>query len=125
MTNYSTKTIDEYISAAPAISKPHLSEIREAVESVLPEYEKEIGYGKPYYKYQGWVVGFDVYTNHIGFEVWNGLTDEDRQILEENGYKTGSVTFQIRYDQPVPIDIIRELVRRQVRLNEGKKTGKK
>lgn len=117
MPNYSAGNVDAFIAAAPEIARPHLSEIRAAVESALPDYEKEIGYGKPYYKYHGWVVGFDVYKNHIGFEVWDGFSDEDRKRLEESGYKTGSVTFQIRYDQAVPTEIIKDLVKAQAELN--------
>lgn len=90
----------------------------------MPKIEKEIGYGKPYYKYHGWVVGFDVYTHHIGFEVWDGLSDEERKQLEEKGYKTGSVTFQIKYDQRVPTAMITKLVKAQVKLNEAKAKSK-
>lgn len=124
MTNYSVKNVNEYIDAAPQEARPHLQEIRAAVKSAIPHAEEKIGYGKPYYKYHGWVAGFDVYKNHIGFEVWDGLEDEDRKSLEETGYKTGSVTFQIKYDQKVPVAIIEKLVKTQARLNENKAEGK-
>jgi len=57
MTNYSAKNVDEYISAAPQEARSHFEEIRAAVKSALPEIEEKTGYGKPYYKYHGWVVG--------------------------------------------------------------------
>lgn len=122
MPNYSVKNVDEFIAASPIEARPHLTKIRNIVEANLPSIEKEIGYGKPYYKYHGWVVGFDVYKKHIGFEVWDGYSNEARQELEQKGYKTGSVTFQIRYDQEVPEEIIAELVRIQARLNKSKAT---
>lgn len=125
MTNYSVTSVDEYISAAPQNSHSHLKEIRAVVKAALPEAEEKIGYGKPYYKYHGWVVGFDVYKNHIGFEVWDGLLDEDRKALDEKGYKTGSVTFQIRYDQNVPAAIIERLAKTQAKLNKDKAENKK
>lgn len=120
MTNYSVKNVDEFISASIEESRPHLREIREAVKSALPEAEEKIGYGKPYYKYNGWVAGFDVYKQHIGFELWNGFQDNDREMLEKAGYKTGSTTFQIRFDQKVPTAIIKELVKKQAKLNKDK-----
>ncbi len=125
MANYSAKNVDQYIEAAPAQSRPHLIKIRQAVESAIPSIEQEIGYGKPYYKYRGWVAGFDVYKNHVGFEVWGGLSSDDRKSLEEKGYKTGSVTFQIGYTQEVPAAIIRGLVKAQVKRNEEKFAKKK
>jgi uncharacterized protein YdhG (YjbR/CyaY superfamily) len=125
MANYTVKSVDEYIAAAPKVAQSHLTEIRSVVESVIPEFEKEIGYGKPYYKYHGWVAGLDVYKNHIGFEIWDGLRPADREMLEGKGYKTGSVTFQIRYDQKVPTEIIKRLVKAQAKLNEAKAESKK
>jgi len=125
MTNYSVKNVDEYISSAPEASHSHLTEIREAVISAAPEAEEKIGYGKPYYKYHTWVVGFDALKNHISFEIWDGLPDADRKTLEEMGYKTGSVTFQIRYNQNVPTAVIKNLVKAQMKLNEEKIKNKK
>ncbi len=124
MTNYSVKNVEEYIAAAPEEARLHLRELREAMLSAVPEAEEKIGYGKPYYKYHGWVAGFDVYKQHIGFEVWDGLESEDRKKLEELGYKTGSVTFQIRYDQKVPAAMVKKMVKAQVKLNEAKEAAK-
>jgi uncharacterized protein len=120
MTNYSVKSVGEYISAVPKEARSHLREIRAAVKSALPKAEEKIGYGKPYYKYHTWVVGFDVFKDHITFEVWGGLQSKDRQLLEKRGYKTGSVTFQIRFDQKVPTMIIKKLVKAQAKMNEAK-----
>lgn len=123
MTNYSVKNVDEYIAAAPKGAQAHLREIRSVVKAAIPQAEEKIGYGKPYYKYHGWVAGFDVYKSHVGFEVWDGLQDEVRKTLEEKGYKTGSVTFQIPYNQKVPAAIITKLVKAQAKLNESKAHG--
>lgn len=125
MTNYSVKNVDEFILAARKEAQPHLREIRTAVKSALPKAEEKIGYGKPYYKYHGWIVGFDVYTNHIGFEIYYGrLQSDDRAKLKEKGYKTGNKTFQIRYDQKVPTTMIKKISKAQAKLNEAKAKSK-
>ena len=120
MTNYSVKTVDEFIAASIGEARAHLREIRDVIQSAIPEADEKIGYGKPYYKYHGWVTGLDVYKNHIGLEIWDGLLPADREMLEAKGYKTGSKTFQMRYDQKVPIAIIKKLVQRQAKANEAK-----
>lgn len=114
MTNYTVKDIDEYITNALPEARPHLEKLREVVESAIQEAEGGIHYGKPYYKYHGkYVAGFDVYKNHIGFEIWaDQLAAEDRKTLEEKGYKTGSRTFQIQYNQKVPTTIITKMIKR-------------
>src|SRR5688572_1183656 len=125
MTNYSVKSVGEYISAAPKEARSHLREIRAAVRSALPKAEEKIGYGKPYYKYHTWVVGFDVFKDHITFEIWGGLPSKDRKILEAKGYKTGSVSFQIKYDRKIPAAMIKKLVKAQAKMNEAKVKSKK
>lgn len=126
MTNYSVKTVTEYIQAASKDARPHLKEIRAAVTAALPKATEQIGYGKPYYKTTRWVVGYDAYTHHIGFEIWDGqLPKELRQALEDKGYKTGNKTFQIRFDQKVPIALIRKIVKAQAKREAEKAAEKK
>ena len=57
--------------------------------------------------------------------IWDGLSNEDRSALEKQGYKTGSVSFQIQYTQEVPVAIIKRLVQAQAALNQAKKGGRK
>jgi len=121
MTNYSVKNVNEFISDAPPLARAHLRKIREVVKSAIPDAEEKIGYGKPYYKHNGWIAGFDAYKNHVGFEIWDGLEKKDREQLEKKGYKTGSTTFQIRYDQEVPTKEIQKLVTEQFERNKAKK----
>lgn len=115
MANYSVKSVDEYISQTPEIAHAHLREIRAAVKSALPKTEETISYGKPYYKQPKHLVGFDVYTNHINFEIYVGqLEASDRMALEEKGYKTGNKSFQIRYDQKVPTALLKKIAKAQL-----------
>lgn len=119
MTNYTVKNVNEFISASPKEAGPHLKEIRAAVKATIPRAEEKIGYGKPYYKDQRWLVGYDVYKEHIGFEIWEGQLPSDlRASLEKKGYKTGNKTFQIRYDQKVPTAMIKKLVKVQEKRNK-------
>lgn len=125
MTNYSVNTVSEYIKAAPKEARSHLQEIREAVRSALPKAEEKIGYGKPYYKTTRWLVGYDTYAQHITFEVWDRkLAEEFRKSLEERGYKTGSKSFQIRFDQKVPTAMIKKVSKAQAR-SEAELAAKK
>jgi uncharacterized protein YdhG (YjbR/CyaY superfamily) len=126
MTNYSARTVSKYISSAPKEARTHLREIRAAVKSAVPKAEERISYGKPYYKYQGMLAGFDAYKNHIGFEIWaDKLERGDRKKLKERGYKTGSRTFQIGHDQKVPAAMIKKMVKAQAKINEAKSNKSK
>src|SRR5688500_13393237 len=125
MTNYSAKSVSQYISAASKEARAHLKEIRAAVKSAIPKAEEGIRYGKPYYKYHGMLAGFDAYKNHIGFEIWADKLESDaRKKLKEKGYKTGSRTFQIGHDQKVPSAMIKKMVKAQAKINKAKNKKK-
>jgi uncharacterized protein YdhG (YjbR/CyaY superfamily) len=127
MTNYSVKNVDEFIKATRKEARAHLKEIRAAVKSALPKAEERIGWGKPFYYYNGWIAGFDVYKNHVGFEIFaSRLPNEIRKELEEKGYKTGNKTVQIGYYQKVPTLLIKKLLKTRAKMNEVKvKSNKK
>lgn len=115
MPNYKAKTVDEYIASVDATTHDHIHEIRTAVKAALPKADEVISYGKPFYKQPKHLVGFDVYKNHINFEIYTGqLTGEHRAALQERGYKTGNKSFQIQHDQSVPVTLIKSIAKDQL-----------
>jgi uncharacterized protein YdhG (YjbR/CyaY superfamily) len=116
----SAKTVDEFVAEAPAEAQPVLEHIRKVVKQAVPNVDETMGYGKPYYKYHGWMTGVTLYTKHLGVEIWDGLSPKDREELEALGYKTGSKNFQIQYNQKVPVELLTRLVRSQATRNEQK-----
>jgi hypothetical protein len=116
----SAKTVDDFVAESPEEAWPVLNQIRTVVKQAVPGVEETMGYGKPYYKYHGWMTGVTLYTKHLGVEIWDGLSDEDRAELESLGYKTGSKNFQIQYDQAVPVALLTCLVQAQAKRNEVK-----
>lgn len=116
----SAKTVDEFVAEAPAVARPVLEQIRKVIKEAVADADETMGYGKPYYKYHGWMTGVTLYTKHLGVEIWDGLSDKDRKELEAAGYKTGSKNFQIQYDQEVPVELLTRLVIAQANRNKQK-----
>jgi uncharacterized protein YdhG (YjbR/CyaY superfamily) len=114
------KTVDEFVAESPQEAHAVLGQIREIVKAAVPDVEETMGYGKPYYKYHGWMTGVTLYTKHLGVEIWGGLSADERKELEALGYKTGSKNFQIKYDQDVPKELLTRLVQAQANRNEAK-----
>jgi hypothetical protein len=114
----SAKTVDEFVTEAPAEARPVLERIRKVVKQAVPDVDETMGYGKPYYKYHGWMTGVTLYTKHLGVEIWDGLSADDRSELESLGYKTGSKNFQIQYSQTVPEEVLTRLVKAQAERNK-------
>jgi uncharacterized protein YdhG (YjbR/CyaY superfamily) len=115
------KNVDEFVAEAPAEARPVLEQIRTIVKRAVPDVEETMGYGKPYYKYHGWMTGVTLYTKHLGVEIWDGLSAADREELEAHGYKTGSKNFQIQYNQAVPEDLLARLVKARAERNKQRK----
>ena len=118
MKSSNAKTVDEFVAQASTEAQPVLQKIREVVKAAVPGVDETMGYGKPYYKYHGWLVGVTLYTKHLGVEIWDGLSSDDRERLEGVGYQTGSKNFRINYDQEVPVELLTKLVKAQARRNE-------
>ena len=114
------KTVDEFVKESPLEAHPVLEHIRKIVKQAVPDVEETMGYGKPYYKYYGWMTGVTLYTKHLGVEIWDGLSNQDRSELEALGYKTGSKNFQIQYNQDVPEELLTKLVKAQAERNKQK-----
>ena len=120
MKNYSAKNVDEYISKQVGEARPILEELRRIIKSTIPQAEEEILWGYPFYKYHGILAGITAYKNHVSFQVADSLPSEYRKILEGEDYVLGEKRIQIRFDQKVPANIIKQILKEQAKMNEAK-----
>ena len=121
MRNYHAKDVDAYIAGSGSTAQPALKELRKVILSAVPYAEEGISWGVPFYKYHGLLAGFAAFKNHVSFGFAEELQGKDRTILEENGYKTGKKTIQIRFDQKVPASTITHILTTKAKINEAKK----
>ena len=121
MRNYIAADVDGYIASAEPAAGPTLKSLRELVKSTIPTAAESISWGVPFYKYHGLLAGFSVFTSHVSFGLAFELDDEIRAKLAEKGYKTGSKTVQIKFDQPVPTAEIKQILITRAKINEAKK----
>ena len=61
------KTIDEYIAGFPEDVRRKLSEVRSTVKKAAPDATEKISYRMPGFDYNGSLVWFAAFKNHIGF----------------------------------------------------------
>ena len=115
-------TVDDFIFHAPLLAQPGLHELRQLIRVTLPQAQEKIWYGVPFYHEGGEVAGFSLAKQHISLGVGAGvLSAERRKRLAKMGYRTGSCTIQIRFDQKPPAALIREMLVEKVKWNRGKK----
>jgi uncharacterized protein len=115
-----TTDVDAYLAASAGAARPILKELRQLLTSTIPGVEEKISWGVPFYRYHGALGGFAAYKNHVSFGCASDLSSEDRERLEELGYKTGKKTIQIQFDQEVPTAAIKHILEKQARKNEAR-----
>ena len=114
-------TVDEFISQAPQQVQSKLEELRRLIRGILPRAQEKIWYGVPFYHECGEVAGFSLAKQHISLGVGaKVLSAERRKKLAAMGYRTGSCTVQIRFDQKLPAALIRKMLMEKVRSNRAK-----
>lgn len=73
----------------------------------------------PYYGYKGRLAYFGLAKNHIGLYIPPPVVADHKDELKE--YKTATATVQFPNDKPLPISLIKKLVKARVKINEESK----
>jgi uncharacterized protein YdhG (YjbR/CyaY superfamily) len=116
-------SVDDYIAEQPVEIWEKLNELRQVIKSAAPKADEAISYGMPAYKFQGVLVYFGVFKNHIGFyPTGSGISAFKKELSVYEGSK-GTVRFPI--DKPLPLTLIKKIVRFRLKENEQKQLLKK
>ena len=111
-------TVDEYIAKAPADVQDKLNQIRSIIKDLAPRAEEKLSYGMPYYGYNGRLVYFAYTKNHVGLYPMPPVIQDHAKDLV--GYVTSKATVQFPLDRPLPMALIKKLVKACVANNEKK-----
>ena len=113
----SPATIDAYIATFPPETQVILEKIRAIIHEEAPGVDEAMAYGIPTFRLKGNLVHFAGYKKHIGFyPAPAGIEAFEEQI---SAYKHAKGSVQFPLDQPIPYDLIREMVRFRVRQSQG------
>lgn len=113
------KTIDEYIRAFPGQTQKKLVELRDLIRKQAPEALEKISYQVPTFFLNGNLVHFAAHTRHIGFYPTPSGIDAFKSRLSKYKSAKGSVQFPV--DEPLPVELIRDIVAFRVEENRKKK----
>ena len=113
------KNIDEYIPAFPKNVQTILQELRQAVRDAAPQAEEAISYQMPAFKLNGNLVYFAAFKNHIGFFPTSSAMEVFKKEVKE--YKTGKGTLRFPMDKPMPLNLVKKIVKFRVKENLDKK----
>ena len=120
------KTVDEYFSTFPKNVKNILTQLRKTIKQAAPQAEELISYNMPAFKLNGILVYYAAYNKHIGFYPTASGIETFKNELSVYKWAKGSIQFPL--DQPLPTELITNIVKFRVMRNSEKaatKTKKK
>jgi len=112
------ETIDEYIQTFPKETREILENIRQTIKKTAPGAEEAISYQIPTFKLNGNLVHFAAFKNHIGF--YPAPSGSAAFKKELSVYKAGKGSVQFPIDKPMPLALIKKIVKYRVKENLDK-----
>jgi len=112
--------VDKYIATFPQEVQEILKKIREIIKNEAPDAVEGFAYGMPSYKTHGKpLVYFAGYKSHIGF--YATPSGHESFLTELAKYKQGKGSVQFPIDEPMPFELIQQMVAFRVQENLLKK----
>lgn len=118
------KTVDGYLASLPPDRRAVLEALRGTIRALAPDAEERISYGIPTFFHHGGLVAFHAAKGHCSLHLMSkALANARREELA--GYEMTVATVHLPYDRPLPLPLIRRLVRARMRENEERERGRK
>jgi uncharacterized protein YdhG (YjbR/CyaY superfamily) len=107
--------VDDYFAGFDGVTLERLNQMRQTIRDEAPDAVEVMSYGIPTFDQNGrHVVHFAGYKNHIGlYPTPHGMTSFEQELA---AYPQGKGSVQFPHDQPLPLDLVRRIVRHQVAL---------
>jgi uncharacterized protein YdhG (YjbR/CyaY superfamily) len=107
------KTVNEYFATVPQSARSKLQELRKAIRSAVPvESTETISYGIPCFKLNGCLVWFAGFANHCSLFPTSSVIAAFKKELKN--FHTSKGTIQFPLDKPLPVALVKRLVKARV-----------
>ena len=118
------KSVDDYIKTFPVDVQKILKSVRKTIKEGVPDAEETISYQIPTFKLKGkYVIYFAGWANHIS--VYPKPRSNDALTKQLSIYKGGKGTVQFPLDKPMPLSLIKKIVKYRVKENSEIPKSKK
>jgi len=112
--------IDDYITQFPVPVQRMLHQMRRTIRAAAPGAVETMSYGIPTYDVDGkHLVHFAGYARHIGFYPGARVATEFSKDFAP--YKTGKGSVQFPLDEPLPLDLVKRIVKFRLAQSKPKK----
>jgi uncharacterized protein YdhG (YjbR/CyaY superfamily) len=115
--------IDEYHAAFPKPVQQTLQQLRQAIAQAAPKATETISYNMPAFKQDKNLVYYAAYKHHIGFYPTPTPIKVFKEELAKFNTSKGAIQFPL--GEPLPLALIKKIVKLRVKEVEEKIKGKR
>jgi uncharacterized protein YdhG (YjbR/CyaY superfamily) len=113
-------TVEEYLARVPEPARTALKKLREVIRSVVPREATEvISYRIPAFRHNRVLVWYAAFSNHVSVFPGAAVVAAFKDDLAV--FKTSKGTVQFPTDKPLPIALIKRIVKARIEEVERKK----
>jgi uncharacterized protein YdhG (YjbR/CyaY superfamily) len=117
------ENVDAYIAGFPSELRARLEQVRATIRKAAPQATESISYRIPAYKLDGTLIFFAGFTRHIGMYPAPRSSAEFRDELA--AYDGGKGTVQFPHARPLPLDLIKRIVKFRAAENRARAAARK
>jgi uncharacterized protein YdhG (YjbR/CyaY superfamily) len=109
----------EYIAGFPPDVQAILEKVRVTIKKAAPDAEETISYRIPAFKLKGqYLVYFAGFKKHVG--LYPAPTGDAKFKKQLSAYGSGKATVKFLLDQPLPLDLVRTIVKLRIKENQDR-----
>ena len=116
-------SIDEYIAGFSPDVQEILEQIRSAIRAIAPDADETIKYRMPTFVLHENLVHFAAFTSHVGFyPTPSGIAKFNDEL---SAYNSAKCSVQFPLEEPIPLTLIKKIVRFRVQEVRAKRAARK
>src|SRR5712675_2956857 len=118
--NVAPKDVDEYLAGVPEPARSTLNKMRATIRSAVPpEATEVISYRMPAFRHNTVLVWFAAFSEHCSLFPTAAIIEKFKNELKP--FSTSKGTIQFPTNKPLPMGLIKKLVKARVAQTESKK----
>lgn len=116
--NQKPLSVEEYLAAVPANQERALQRLREQIRKDAPNAEERIAYGIPAFYQNGYLIAYGSAKKHCS--LFPGAEPIAKLADRLKGYSLSKGTIRFAPEQPLPDDLVSEIVHLCLQRNAAK-----
>jgi uncharacterized protein YdhG (YjbR/CyaY superfamily) len=115
--------IKKYFAKLLLKERKALSNLRSVIKSAAPDAEEVFSYQMPAFRQNGMLVIYAAFKEHCSFFILSSaLVKKMKDLLKDYSTSTGTIRFTV--DKPLPVSLVKKIVKERIKENELKRKKK-